>query len=206
MNPNPEPQTILVVDDDRSIRTLVQAHLERAAYRVLTAADGEEGLHVFRQHQDRIMLMVTDVVMPKLDGLQLADAVLAMRPHLPVIFMSGNTPNVDRGWGCLAKPFASSELVSRVRQALASKELKRTILTGSDRMEQPANLLSRLTNRELQVLQLICAGCSSKAIAHKLGISFKTVVSHRSHILRKAGVHEVVTLVRFAMRAGYVEA
>lgn len=112
--------TTLLVDDDRAIRTLVAAYLERAGYTVLTASDGEEGLSVFRLHQDDISLVVTDVRMPKLDGLHLADSILSVRPNLPVIFISGDMHQADRGWGCIAKPFTQVELVSRVRQVLSS--------------------------------------------------------------------------------------
>ena len=63
-----------------------------------------------------------------------------------------------------------------------------------------------LTPRETEVLRLICAGKSTKEIADDLGISFKTAVSHRTHILRKAGAHESITLFRWAIAQGIVEA
>lgn len=203
MGQDSEAPTILVVDDDRAVRTLVQAYLERAGYAVLTAGDGEEGLDVFRRHQDGIALLLTDVVMPKMDGMKLADAVLKVRPHLPVIFISGNAQNADRGHGCLAKPFTSSQLVNKIHQVLASKKWSGQSSTENGRGKQPAEPLSP---REKEVLQLICQGCSSKAIARQLGISFKTVTSHRTHILEKVGVRKTVSLVRFAIRAGYIEA
>ena len=84
-----ETQTILLVDDDAAVRTLVTAFLESAGYAVLIAADGVEGLRVFQQHQDSIALLLSDVTMPKMSGLQLADSVLTLRPELPVLLMSG---------------------------------------------------------------------------------------------------------------------
>jgi two-component system cell cycle sensor histidine kinase/response regulator CckA len=115
-------QTILLVDDDCAIRTLVRAYLERAGYAVLTAGNGVEGVSVFQQHQESIALLLSDVLMPKMGGLQLADTVLTLRPQLPVLFISGNMQSADRGCGCIAKPFTSAELVGRVRQVLANKE------------------------------------------------------------------------------------
>ena len=110
--------TILVVDDDRAIRTLVRASLEHAGYSVLVAADGVEGVSVFKQRQPDIALLITDVMMPNMDGFDLADCILEVDPQLPVIFMSGNQKHADRGHGCIAKPFTCAALVSRVRQAL----------------------------------------------------------------------------------------
>ena len=110
--------TILVVDDDRTIRMLVRAFLEDAGYTVLVAADGVEGVSVFKQHQSDIALLITDVMMPNMNGFDLADCVLQIDPQLPVIFISGNIQDADRGHGCIAKPFTPAAVVSRVRQAL----------------------------------------------------------------------------------------
>jgi len=63
----------------------------------------------------------------------------------------------------------------------------------------------RITNRELQVLRLICEGYSTKRIAAELGVTFKTAATHRSHLLEKADVHGVVLLLRWAIRNGIVE-
>jgi len=115
--------TVLLVDDDRAVRTVAKACLERAGYTVLTASDGEEGLSVFRRYRDRVELLITDVAMPKLDGLKLAAAALVVRPHLPVLFISGDPPNAERAYACLAKPFTPGHLVKRVQQALTTKRM-----------------------------------------------------------------------------------
>jgi CheY-like chemotaxis protein len=109
-----ERRTILVVDDDRSIRGLVGAVLEHAGYAVLAAADGVEGVSVFKQYQPDIALLLTDVMMPNMNGVDLADCVLELDSQLPVLFISGNAQQADRGWGCVAKPFTSAALVSSV--------------------------------------------------------------------------------------------
>lgn len=110
--------TILLVDDDCAIRALVSDCLEHAGYTVLAAADGIEAVNVFKQHQPDIALLLTDVVMPNMNGLDLADSVLALEASLPVLFISGDTMNADRGYGCVAKPFTYADLVGRVRHAL----------------------------------------------------------------------------------------
>jgi DNA-binding CsgD family transcriptional regulator len=65
--------------------------------------------------------------------------------------------------------------------------------------------LAQLSGRELQVLELIAAGCSTKEIAERLGIRYKTADSHRTHLLKKLGIHDIATLVRFAVRAGAIQ-
>jgi DNA-binding NarL/FixJ family response regulator len=196
----------LLADDDSAIRTLVTMFLERDGYAVLAACDGAEALGVFQRRHESIALLLSDVAMPKLNGLQLADAVHRLSPELPVLLISGNIREADRGWGCILKPFTSGELTGRVRQILAENGPGASSHSARGRVGQPAEPLAPFTSRESEVLQLICDGYSSKAIGHKLGIAHRTATCHRTRILQKAGVHETASLVRFACRAGYIEA
>ena len=82
------------------------------------ADDGVEGVSVFKQHQHDIALLITDVMMPNMNGLDLADCVLELDSQVPVIFISGNIQDADRGHGCMAKPFTPAAVVGRVKQAL----------------------------------------------------------------------------------------
>jgi DNA-binding response OmpR family regulator len=107
-----------VVDDDAAIRRIVKSSLESAGYTVMMAADGAVGLAFFKQHQPAIGLLLTDVAMPNMNGRDLADHVLELDGTLPVLFMSGTVPGADRGYGCVEKPFRSSELLARVGAAL----------------------------------------------------------------------------------------
>jgi CheY-like chemotaxis protein len=119
--------TILVVDDNLDIRGLAQRLLELAGYRVITAADGEEGLCFFEQHRSSIVLLLTDVVMPKVNGIELADRVRAMDSRLPVLLMSGNAARDYRDLECLAKPFRPAELMEAVSRTLyATTQVKST--------------------------------------------------------------------------------
>jgi two-component system, OmpR family, alkaline phosphatase synthesis response regulator PhoP len=113
--------TILVVDDHVEILALVKAFLEHAGYSVATAADGIEGLRYYRRNQSSILLLLTDVRMPGMNGLDLADRVLGMDSQLPVVFMSGDPWGAHRGLECLAKPFRPAELLERVNRALNGK-------------------------------------------------------------------------------------
>ena len=113
-------QTILVVEDNLDVLSLARVFLEKAGYAVVTAADGEEGLRLYREHHSDIALLLTDVTMPKMNGLDLADRVLQIDSGLPVLLMSGDHVEDRRGFGRVAKPFTPGELVGYVRQALAA--------------------------------------------------------------------------------------
>jgi CheY-like chemotaxis protein len=97
--------TILLVDDNVDIRELAKGFLEIAGYTVATAADEEEGLRFCEEHRSSIGLLLTDVGMPNLKGLELADRVLGIDSELPVLFMSGATWVAHRSLECVSKPF-----------------------------------------------------------------------------------------------------
>jgi two-component system cell cycle sensor histidine kinase/response regulator CckA len=111
-------ETILVVEDDFDICALIRRFLENAGYTVVTADNGEEGLRVYKRHQPSIALLLTDVRMPKMNGVDLADRVLQLDSDLPVLFMSGDAPRLKLRFECLTKPFKSADLVGRVSQVL----------------------------------------------------------------------------------------
>lgn len=84
-----EPKTILVVDDEEKLRDILQIGLTRHGFSVLQAGSGEEALQVCQEHQGPIHLLLVDVVMPGMSGVELAPHVLALRPGVKVILMSG---------------------------------------------------------------------------------------------------------------------
>jgi two-component system cell cycle sensor histidine kinase/response regulator CckA len=119
MEPDKSSQTILVVDDDCSIRTFVKLFLEIEGYAVLIAHDAETAMKLYTEHQSTVALLLTDVVMPNISGLELADQLLRREPQLRILFMSGSE-DASRGFGCVAKPFTGTGLVRRVGEVLES--------------------------------------------------------------------------------------
>ena len=109
--------TILVVDDDCAIRTLVKTLLEIEGYAVLIADDGKTAMKLY--DQSTVALLLTDVVMPNMNGLELADQLLQREPELRILFMSG-TGDANRGFGCVAKPFTAAGLLRRISEVLES--------------------------------------------------------------------------------------
>ena len=127
--PSPEAQrgteTVLLVEDDTAVRTLTWALLTRWGYSVLQASGGEEALELSRQRSATIHLLLTDVVMPRLGGKDLADLLQAERPGLRVLFMSGYTEDALGSQGVLApgvhllqKPFSPDALARKLREVL----------------------------------------------------------------------------------------
>ena len=124
-NTLPEPKTILVVDDDLSVLSVIKCMLECGEYNVLMAHSAETALRMVERDDLTIDLMLLDVVMPDISGPDLAERILAIRPHLKVLFMSGCTDSevvrvkiLDRALGFLPKPFTSDSLLERVQKVL----------------------------------------------------------------------------------------
>jgi CheY-like chemotaxis protein len=117
MEPDKLHQTILVVDDDYAIRRFVKIVLENEGYDVLAADGAESAMKLY--DQSTVALLLTDVVMPSIDGLELADRLLRREPQLRILFMSGSE-NASRGFGCVAKPFTGVGLIRRVGEVLES--------------------------------------------------------------------------------------
>lgn len=123
--PTDQAATVLIVEDEDAVRELVRVALARAGYRVLVARDGDEALTRAAAHDGRIDLLLTDVVMPGLNGREVAQRVRQVRPDSRVLFMSGYAAEVIAEGGALSgdapllvKPFTPDELHERVREAM----------------------------------------------------------------------------------------
>ena len=118
-------ETILVVDDESQVRSLARDILLGAGYRVLEAEDGEQALRLAEEHPGPIHVLLTDIMMPGINGKELADRVAASRPDTKMIFMSGRAAEVISEAGVLipvdaflAKPFTVGRLLNKVRERL----------------------------------------------------------------------------------------
>src|SRR5438270_10816758 len=114
-------KTILLVDDEPTVRSFLGPLLERNGYDVIVASGGKEALELFEEHHTRIALLLTDVLMPEMSGTELAEQLIRMRPGLTVLFISGFCEEIPAGmrkFGCVPKPFTASDLLGRVNQVL----------------------------------------------------------------------------------------
>ena len=116
-------ETILVVEDTDEVRKLICRILAEHGYKVLEAADGDEALQVSEAHDHGIHLLLTDMVMPRMNGGELAERLRSLIPSLRMIFMSGYTDSIRIHQGgqvttFLAKPFTPHALARKVREVL----------------------------------------------------------------------------------------
>ncbi len=121
-------ETVLIVEDDNSIRKFAQKSLQPHGYRVLAAENGEDALKISKEHGGTIDLMITDVVMPKMSGKETAERLQALHPQMKIIFMSGYTDDaivhrgvLEPGLNFLEKPFSPKDLARKVRELLDKK-------------------------------------------------------------------------------------
>ncbi len=124
-------ETLLVAEDDATLRNVVKLMLEKAGYRVLEAADGSEAVTLVQQYADEIGLVLTDVVMPKKNGREVREIVASIAPHVPVLLMSGYTADVVGLHG------GDGEDLPLVRKPLVFDELKRRVRAMLDAAGNP---------------------------------------------------------------------
>jgi CheY-like chemotaxis protein len=125
MEPQPGWETVLVVEDQHSVRGFVRNLLMLNGYHVLEAADGSEALRICRQHPGDIQLIVTDLVMPGMSGRELAERIAKEKPEVKVLYISGYTDDfvvhagvAQAGMAFLQKPFSPTAFTHKVREVL----------------------------------------------------------------------------------------
>jgi two-component system cell cycle sensor histidine kinase/response regulator CckA len=121
-------ETVLVVDDDERVREVAERLLTRRGYTVLVAPGGAEAQEIARRYHGTIDVLVTDVIMPKILGRDLADRLVEDRPELGVLFMSGyarpvlaSRGTLDHGVTLLEKPFSEESLLAKVREVIDNR-------------------------------------------------------------------------------------
>ncbi|TAM82418.1 MAG: response regulator transcription factor [Candidimonas sp.] len=195
------PSTIFIVDDDEAVRDSLRWLLEANGYRVRSFDRAEEFLSAYDAEQ--VGVLIADVRMPGMSGLELQEELIARKAPLPVVFITGHgdvpmaVSTMKKGAvDFLEKPFNETELRTIVGRMLRE---------ASDRVSQAQveknhlEVLGRLTAREQQVLERIVAGRLNKQIAGDLNISIKTVEAHRANIMEKLEVTTVADLMKIAL-------
>ena len=193
--------TVYVVDDDDAIRDSLRWLLEANDYKVELYDSGES--FIAKYDPNAIAVLVLDVRMPGMSGLEVQEHLLARKADLPIIFITGHgdVPMAVRALkkgavDFIEKPFQQAALKAQVEHMLNEARERRM---KNERQSLNEALLAKLTPREQQVLERIVAGRLNKQIADDLGISIKTVEAHRASIMDKTNSGTVADLMRVVM-------
>ncbi len=209
---------ILIADDHPLMRAGIRTLLEKTIPNVtiLEAVDGLDAVELASQARPDIVLM--DISMPGLNGVEAARRIAAYVPGTKVIMLSMHQDEqrvVEAmragATGYLMKDVAVAEVRIAIESALRgevyiSPSAPKTVTQMLARNESETSPLSLLTARQREILQLIAEGQSTKEIGYRLVLSTKTVETHRRLLMERLGIHEVAGLARFAVRAGLVSA
>jgi FixJ family two-component response regulator len=195
-------QRVYIVDDDEAMRDSLLWLLESQGFAVTAFASAEDFLAACRD--DMAGCIVLDVRMPGMSGLELYEKLSARQCTLPVIFITGHgdvpmaVSALKKGAvDFIEKPFSDKDMLRLIEQCL---ELDRNNREKQQKAVGVKRRLANLTEREIEVMDLILAGKLNKQIADVLNISIKTVEVHRGRIMDKMAARTVAELVQAVMR------
>jgi DNA-binding NarL/FixJ family response regulator len=202
---------VLIADDHRLFLDGISGLLKRRGFDIVgVAADGEEAVAVARATQPDVALL--DVAMPKRSGLDATRALLVEAPGTAVVLVTGRDDQavVLQGMalgvrGFVVKSGVTEELVDAIRAAARGATYWSPAYgpaLGSRQRSASAVAHRPLTSREREVLRLVAAGKTNEKIGAMLGISPRTVDTHRTRLMRKLDIHDLAGLVRYAIQQG----
>jgi DNA-binding NarL/FixJ family response regulator len=206
---------ILLADDHTIVRDGLRALLERQADMsvVAEAADGRECVQLAEQHSPDVVIM--DVAMPEMNGIEAARRILSANPKTSVLILSMHRDEsyVLRALragarGYLLKDSPRDDVLSAIRTVAAGRSYLSRQVSQILQEDYVRQLESRgledsydlLTDREREILQLLAEGKANKEVANLLNISPTTVETHRAHILQKLSLHSTADLILYAVR------
>jgi DNA-binding NarL/FixJ family response regulator len=209
------PIRILLADDHTIVRDGLRALLERQADMsvIAEAGDGRESVQLAAVHSPDVVMM--DVAMPGMNGIEAARRILAANPKTSVLMLSMHQDesyvlrSLKAGArGYLLKDSPRDDVLAAIRAVAAGRSFLSRKVSAMLQEDYVRQLQSRdlvdsydlLTDREREILQLLAEGKANKDVANLLNISFTTVETHRSHILQKLSLHSTAELILYAVR------
>ena len=219
---------ILIADDHDVVRSGLKMLLRsRADFSIVAeAADGEEAVRMTDKHKPDVAIL--DISMPNLDGIEATKIIKKNHPDVKVLILSVHEDEeyayqVLRAGasGYILKNAGKKEIFEAVRSALSGERffspgISKLIVDGFIKRANEADhgeyggrhpsSKQDLTDRELQVLQLIAQGLTNRQIADQLFLSFRTVNTHRANLMQKLDIHDTAGLVRYAITTGLIKA
>jgi DNA-binding NarL/FixJ family response regulator len=213
--------TVLLAEDHMVVREGFRKLLEMEddLEVVGEAEDGRRAVALVKKLRPAVVVM--DVAMPLLNGLEAARQILQAVPSTRILILSSHTDDAyikdatqSGAVGFLLKQASAHDLSKGIREVnkgnvffgpFIKKRLPEDERKSFDRSGRPKPRHARLTSREMEVLQLVAEGKVNKETAAELGIGIKTVESHREHLMDKLNIHDTAGLTRYAISAGIVE-
>ncbi len=199
--------TVHVVDDDPAVRDSVKWLVESVGLKVRTYGNARDFLASYRESGPACLVL--DLRMPGISGIEALEMLREHGIELPVIIATGygDVPVAVRAMKLgavdfLEKPCNDHQLLERVQRSI---ELHAKSRGERAELEQMTRAVASLSPRERSVMTLIVAGKSNKQVAIELGVSPKTVESHRANVMRKVGVRTLAELVQVAVAVGPAE-
>jgi DNA-binding NarL/FixJ family response regulator len=213
-----DPIRVLLVDDHALVRAGIRSLLEKLAgiEVIAEAGNGLEALRLVAEYHPQVVLM--DIAMPDLNGLDATRRLAEDSPDVPVIILSiySDEEHVYQALqagasGYLLKDAAIEELEMAIRavaqgETYLSPPISKPVIMEYVRRTNPRpGSTEILSPRQAQILKLMAKGHSMKQIALDLGISVKTVETHRSALMARIGIRDIAGLVRYALRNGLID-
>jgi RNA polymerase sigma factor (sigma-70 family) len=203
---NDSAPTVFIVDDDPSVLKALARLMRSAGLNATTFASPQE----FLDHHDQNVpgCLVLDVAMPRINGLELQQTLVAQGSELPVIFLTGHgdipmsVRAIKQGAvDFLTKPVHDSNLIEAIHDAI---EKDRIALQARANLNELQQRLATLTPREREVLSHVVSGKRNRQIAAELGTVEKTIKVHRAHLMKKLKAGSLADLVKLAERLGVI--
>lgn len=209
---------VYLVDDHTILREGLRLILSQASGVEIVGEQGDGRAAMEEIDQLKPDLVVLDISLPSMSGVEIARQIRKYHPAMKILVLSrhDNQEYVEQllkygVQGYILKEEAGSDLlkaldVIRKGENYLSPRITKHLVTGMERKKSANDPFEILTNREREVLKLVAEGKSNEKIAQALWISAKTVKVHRANIMRKLDIHKVADLVKYAIKAGIIEA
>jgi len=203
---------ILLADDHLLFRQGLSALLsEQPDWEIVgEAEDGAKALELAQQHRPDVVVL--DIAMPKMSGIEAAQAIRKTSPNTRIVALSmyGESHYVDQMFEAGASAYvlkneAIGELVRAIQAALRGARFISPAIVQNEALTYKGNLQNEkpsLTKRETEVLRLLADGLKTREIAETLNLSVKTIETYRARIMTKVGINNIAGLVKFALKAG----
>jgi two-component system response regulator NreC len=217
---------LLIADDHSVVREGIRLVLKSSPeYKIVAEAeDGEQAVELARQHKPDVVIM--DISMPKLNGIEATAVIKKENPDIKVIIL---TVHEDEEYvyqilragasGYVLKSAGKKEIFAAIKSAMSGERffspgISRIIIDGfvrraHEQSPEPQPIIPQqgqpLTKRETEILQYIAQGCTNRKIAETLYLSVRTVNTHRTNLMQKLNIHDTARLVRYAIEMGLVK-